>query len=132
NANFLLGDVTRIPLASDAFSIVTCRYALHHLQNPSAAAAEMARVCRPRGRIALVDVVTTPEKSAAYDRMEKLRDPSHVRALTLEQLLALAVAIGLVDIQVHFYRMELEMQALLSSSFPAPGDEDKVRQLLIE
>ena len=50
----------------------------------------MVRVCRPGGRVAVIDVFTSsPEQAEAYNRVEKLRDPSHVRALSLEELTGL-------------------------------------------
>jgi ubiquinone/menaquinone biosynthesis C-methylase UbiE len=130
NVEWQVGDVEHLPWADGKFSVVTCRYALHHLLHPRRVAVEMARVCAPGGRVALVDVFTTPEKRGAYDAMEKLRDPSHVRALTLDELLALAVGSGLLRPRAEFYRMELEVEALLTASFPNPGDAERVREVI--
>jgi SAM-dependent methyltransferase len=132
NARLLVGDAARLPFGDGEFTVVTCRYAFHHFIDPARVAKEMARVCAPGGRLALVDVVTTREKAAAYDRLERLRDPSHVRALTLEELLALAEAGGLVRLRRQFNSLEVEVEALLRVSFPAPGDAAKVRELLTE
>jgi SAM-dependent methyltransferase len=132
NARLLVGDATRLPFGDGAFTVVTCRYAFHHFLDPAAVAREMARVCAPGGHVALVDAVTTPEKAAAYDRLERLRDPSHVRALTIEELLALASAAGLVRLRYQFYSVRVELEILLRASFPAPGDETKVRELVAD
>jgi ubiquinone/menaquinone biosynthesis C-methylase UbiE len=132
NIRWFVGDGKSLAFADGAFSIVTCRYALHHMLDPAAVAAEMRRVCAPGGRVALVDVFATPEKAAAYDRWERRRDPSHVRALTLDELVGLAKANRLDRLTCEFYDYEIELEALLGASFPAPGDEATVRDLLIQ
>ena len=46
----------------------------------------MVRVCRPGGRVCVADVyVTSDSQDEAYNRVELLRDPSHVRALRIEE-----------------------------------------------
>ena len=50
----------------------------------------MVRVAEPGGRVVVVDVYTSsPEQAEAYDHVERLRDPSHVRALGLGELTGL-------------------------------------------
>jgi ubiquinone/menaquinone biosynthesis C-methylase UbiE len=132
NIRWLVGDALDMPFTNAAFSLVTCRYALHHMCEPAAAVAEMVRVCRPGGRVALVDVITTCDKRLAYDRLETLRDPSHVRALTVDELVWLADSNGLVRLAQHNYRLDIELGALLRASFPAPNDEAVIRKLIIE
>jgi len=131
NVSFCVGDVAPLPCASRAFSIVTSRFAFHHLREPAAALAEMTRACRPGGRVALVDVMASPEpeKARAYDRMETLRDPSHVRALTLAEMRGLFEASDLGEPGVTFYRLEAELEGVLSRSFPEPGGADAVREM---
>lgn len=87
NLTWHIGDVQPLPFADASFSLVFTRYSFHHFLDPRAVLAEMVRVCTPGGRIVVVDVFTSgPEQAEAYNRMEKLRDPSHVRALALEEL----------------------------------------------
>lgn len=131
NVTWEVGDASPLSFEEAAFSIVTCRYAFHHFSDPRAVTAEMIRVCTPGGRVALVDVFTTPEKADAYNYMEKLRDPSHVRALGLEELVQLATDGGLALQKTQFYWMELEMEALMRASFPRPEYESEVRELLV-
>src|SRR5262249_34000248 len=90
NLTWHVGDVQRLPFAATSFSLVFTRYSFHHFLDPMAVLAEMVRVCSPGGRVVVVDVFTTgPDQAEAYNRMEKLRDPSHVRALALEELTGL-------------------------------------------
>jgi hypothetical protein len=61
--------------------------------------------------------------------MERLRDPSHVRTLSREELRAAAVAAGLRDLRMADYLFSLDLERLMRSSFPAPGDAQRVRAL---
>ena len=61
--------------------------------------------------------------------MEKLRDPSHVRAMPLTELQGLFAGAGLPVPRVTNYRLEGELEGLLSRSFPLPGDADKIREI---
>jgi ubiquinone/menaquinone biosynthesis C-methylase UbiE len=132
SVRWIVGDAYHLPFSAGEFSVVACRYALHHTLDPAAVAAEMTRVCAPGGRVALVDVITTDEKTAAFNGMERLRDPSHVRALTLDELIRLATSNGLKDPKCDFYQYEIELETLLKGSSPAPGDEKKVRELIVQ
>jgi hypothetical protein len=64
--------------------------------------------------------------------MEKLRDPSHVRALSLEELTGLCHDAGLGNLKTAFFKMEMELEALLAASFPGPGDADRMRQIFAD
>jgi hypothetical protein len=61
--------------------------------------------------------------------MEKLRDPSHVRAMPLSELTALFGRVGLPAPRVTAYRLEGELEGLLGRSFPLPGDAERIRQI---
>jgi len=66
----------------------------------------MRRVCKPGGRIVVIDATPAPQCQAAYDRMETLRDPSHTSALTMAQLRAMRQAQGLREVARDSYRLE--------------------------
>jgi ubiquinone/menaquinone biosynthesis C-methylase UbiE len=129
NLTWLVGDAVPLPFPDAAFSVVVTRYAFHHFLDPQAVLAEMVRVCEPGGRVAVFDVFTSsPEQAEAYNRVEKRRDPSHVRALSLEEMTGLCHDSGLQDLKTSFFKLEMELAALLAASFPNPGDADRVRQ----
>ena len=109
--------------------MVLTRYSLHHFLHPAAVLAEMVRVCRTGGRVLVADVVLPPEKAEAYNRMEKLRDPSHTRALTYPEMAEIVGASGLTNIQTGHYKVEMELEKQLGASFPNPGDADRIRRL---
>jgi SAM-dependent methyltransferase len=134
NVTWQVGDVRPLPFADGSFTIVTSRFAFHHLLEPRAVLEEMRRACAPGGRVVVVDVMASPDpaKAAAYNRMEKLRDPSHARALTLAELEALFPEVGLPAPRTTFYRLECDLEGVLQRSFPNPGDTDRIRQLFAE
>lgn len=132
NLSWHQGDIERLPFPDNNFSIVVSRYAFHHFLNPGLVMAEMARVCCRGGRIIIADAVLPPEKIDAYNDLEKLFDPSHNRALTMEEMQGLVKKEGLEDIRLAFYQMEMEMEKQLAASFPNPGDEERIRQLFRE
>ncbi len=126
------GDVTSLPYPDASFSIVACRFVFHHLEQPLAVLREMKRVCRPGGRVVVADMAPAPEKIDALNAAERLRDPSHVRAMTEQELCGLFAQAELPAPRTSYYRFEGELEDLLSRSFPNPGDDDRLRKLYAE
>jgi ubiquinone/menaquinone biosynthesis C-methylase UbiE len=66
--DFVHGDATAMPLASDTYDVVMSQEAFLHMPHRAKAIAECARVVKPGGRIAFTDVVLreplTPEEEA--------------------------------------------------------------------
>jgi ubiquinone/menaquinone biosynthesis C-methylase UbiE len=81
NLEFVRGAVANLPFADAAFTLVFARFLLHHLIDPRPALAEMVRVCCLAGRVVVMDLVASADPGIAerQDRIERLRDPSHVR-----------------------------------------------------
>ena len=132
NVSWELGDALPLPFPAAAFTLVTSRYAFHHFPDPAAALAEMARVCAPCGTVMVVDTEASPDpvKAAEFNRMERLRDPSHTRALPLAEHQALFRGAGLGEPRVTSYLLELDLDGLLARCFPEPGDIDVIRGML--
>ena len=132
NISWQQGDVFSLPFPPSHFSIVSSRFVFHHLQDPLAALKEMKRVCKSGGKVVVADMAPHPAKAAALNAAELLRDPSHVRALPEDELRGLFAQVGLAAPQVNNYRMEGELEDLLSRSFPNEGDAGKLRQIYRE
>jgi SAM-dependent methyltransferase len=132
NMQWDLGECTALPYPADTFSLVMTRYSFHHFPDPRKAWAEMVRVCRPGGTVLVVDVALPAEKAAAYDQFETLRDPSHVRALTLTEFTGVARDVGISDIRTDFYRLEMESERQIRDSFPEAENRQRLRDLLRE
>src|SRR3954463_7940563 len=96
NVDWHVGNVLPLPFADRSFSLVVSRFAFHHFPDPAAVMREMVRVCARPGRVMVADIAASdaPERAAALNRMERLRDPSHTRALPLAELRELFVNAG--------------------------------------
>ena len=131
NVSWDQGQATALPYADGAFTIVVTRFSFHHFIDPLAVLREMVRVCAPGGRVLVADMHTStdPAKGAEFNRMEGLRDPSHVRALPVAELKALFPAAGLPEAKIRFYELRDELENLLGRSFPNPGDSDRIREI---
>ncbi len=131
NLSWQVGRADALPFPEASFDVVVTRFSFHHLTNPTAALAEMVRVCRPGGRVVVCDVyTTTPEQAAEYDRLERLRDPSHVRALPLDELRQFMGNVGQVQVEEGLTSLPMELDALLASSSPVPGGAEEIRRVL--
>jgi SAM-dependent methyltransferase len=127
NASFEVGDAARLPYPGGAFTIVICRYALHHFLDPAKVMAEMARVCAPGGRVVVADIVVGADSAVAarFNEVERCRDPSHVRALTAEEILGAMQTAGLSPHAAGSYGLAIELESLLARS--AAADPEDVR-----
>jgi len=101
------GPAEKLPFADASFDIVTVRLASHHFADNAAALREMARVTRPGGQVVVVDNYSPEDDSldAQLHNIEKLRDPSHVRAYRLSQWRAFLRDAGLIlqrDVTDHY------------------------------
>jgi SAM-dependent methyltransferase len=134
NVAWQVGDVLPLPFPSASFTVVVSRYSFHHFLDPRAVLAEMRRVSAPGGRVLVADVIASPDprRADAYNRMEKLRDPSHARALPLAELEGLFREAGLPSPGKAFYSLDVELEGVLGRSFPSPGGADEVRRMFEE
>lgn len=96
NLTWIIGDVTNLTFSEDSFSIVTWRYAIHHMISPKDILRAMYRVCQPGGRIAIADICLpdVSDDAQLFNRIERLNDPSLVCALTESQWFNLFHEIG--------------------------------------
>lgn len=86
NMEFINGFVEEIPFLDGYFDIVLTRLAFHHFPKIEGPFAEMDRVLKQGGKLVIIDM-----EAAAYelreieDRIETMRDPSHVKNLSKQE-----------------------------------------------
>jgi SAM-dependent methyltransferase len=80
-------DACVLPFRDASFDLVACRHAARLFESPDRAAAEIARVLRRGGRVAVCDVMATgePDVDRAVLALEELLAPCPVHLLTPEQ-----------------------------------------------
>jgi ubiquinone/menaquinone biosynthesis C-methylase UbiE len=135
NVTFQLADATRLPFDSDRFDLVTSRVAAHHFADPRAALAEVRRVLRPGGRLALVDTVSPEEAplDTFLQCVELLRDASHARDWRVSEWLRMLSASGFEDPDVvDRFTLQLNGDEWVKRMRTPAAKVAMIRQLLAE
>lgn len=99
NVMYVVADAELLPFLDGVFDVVTCRIAPHHFPHPEVFVSEAARVLKPGGRMILIDNVAPEDDDlAAYmNKVEQLRDRSHVRCAKVSEWKAWFAQAGLVE-----------------------------------
>ena len=93
----------------------------------------MACVCQPGGHVVVSDVTPDAAKAAAYDRMERMRDPSHGHAHPVAELTAMGERLGLGTPRAHSSLTgPMPYAAVLATSFPEEHGRDELLDLMRE
>lgn len=132
NVRFLLGDADSLPFPNGVFDVVVCRFAFHHFEDPAWVLAEMNRVCRVGGAVAVEDLVVSehPGRAAYQNQFERLRDPSHICALPVSRFLALFTDSGLEVEDIRMGWIVQDVDTWLRNAFTPAGHAAKVRELI--
>jgi SAM-dependent methyltransferase len=79
----VLARAEQLPFEDGTFDLVVCIRALHHIDSPTRALDEMARVLGDGGRIVIEDFLADADDGRArrWEEIEKLRDHGHRRLL---------------------------------------------------
>jgi len=127
-------EAERLPFADGTFSIVVTTWAVHHFGEPRRVLGEMARVCRPGGRVAVGDLVGSEDdaKRARQNRIERLRDPAHVEVLSPSGLTALLASCGLTPTGSAEGSQTRELGEWCAIAATPPDVSAGVRKLLLE
>ena len=134
NVVFMRHDVAEpLPFAARSFEVCVCRFVLHHLEHPEAAVAEMTRVTRGRGHLALVDVLAVPDPriAAEQDRLEGLRDPSHTHLLSAEALHVMATEAGLEVVAFDSHPVQRPVTPWLAQAQTPRDSADEIEAALV-
>lgn len=134
NLRFEEADAEALPYADAEFDIVTCGWTFHQYTDALRMLSEMHRVCRPGGVVAIDDVTSSedPLKSVRHNYIERLRDPSHTRALPLSELVAMFGRLGLHIRVLETYEVVHNADEWLAHGRATPEAAREVRRLLEE
>lgn len=132
NVEFHSGNAEALPFADGVFDLVACRAAFHHFARPERVLAEMRRVATAQGRLLIADMVSSedPDQAAYHNRVERLCDPSHTRALPPSEFRRLFADCG---VAVHFHAslpIDIELEEYIAHGGPDPATAAQIRALL--
>lgn len=133
NVGTAIADAEDLPFPSASFELVTCRIAPHHFPNVDAFAREVFRVLVDGGTFVLVDS-TVPDGAdgAFFNRFEKLRDPSHVRSLTIGEWLSLLETAGFDVAATETFTKTHDFADWTARSRTSPDDIAALARMLLE
>jgi ubiquinone/menaquinone biosynthesis C-methylase UbiE len=96
NVIFEVADAENLPFEDARFDLVTCRIAPHHFPDATKFVHEVARVLKVGGLFLLQDHALSEDAAVGQvaEAFEKLRDPSHNRAFSESQWIAMCEAAG--------------------------------------
>jgi len=100
NVTAALMDVEALEFPDASFDVVTCRIAPHHFLDIDRAIREIARVLREGGAFVVEDSIVPddPALDRFFNHIEKLRDPTHVRSLTVGEWTSKLRSAGLTPV----------------------------------
>lgn len=106
NVNCAVMDAENLGFKTGMFDGVTCRIAPHHFLDVPKAMSEIARVLRKGGKFILIDSLSpyTKDLDDFINRLERLRDPTHVRSYSAIEWHKFLVSVGLVAKTTLIYR----------------------------
>ena len=115
NISFVQADILALPFEPERFDLAASARTLHHVARPELLFSELARVTRPGGRVLLIDQVASPDplEGMAHDRIERLRDPSHTRTLSDQDIRGLLEANSLVLSRFETFQEERDLDRFL-------------------
>jgi len=128
------GLVERMPFPDAAFNVSICRAAFHHFPDPATVLAEMKRITKPGGALYVLDLMSSsdPEKAAAHNAMEKLCDPTHVKALCETEFQQMFEAAGLELTDTRHAETTYSFEDWITHGGPSVKNIERLRALFQE
>lgn len=133
NILYVQADAESLPFLDESFEIVTCRIAAHHFPDHAAFIREVNRVLVPGGLFLFIDNVAPedPGLSGFVNEVEKRRDPSHLRCLSITEWRSLLTANQLIEQKEQQRKKHFEFLPWVQRTSESPEQEVEVEELLL-
>jgi ubiquinone/menaquinone biosynthesis C-methylase UbiE len=127
-----IADAEDLPFDNSMFDLVTCRLALHHFPNPGQALKEFNRVLKPRGVLGFTDNITVSDEKAAkyHNTYEKLRDPSHHWAYSLDDLIQRFKTANFNPLEIQVISKEFEFNEWADRQHVSESTKKHLREMI--
>ncbi|MGD0996936.1 MAG: methyltransferase domain-containing protein [Thermoleophilia bacterium] len=132
NVGFALANLYALPFADGAFTLATCRNALHRFPEPVAALNEIARVVTASGRLVVYDLLVSAELDKSLNELARLSDPSHRRYATHDEFLEQFAKAGLTVTQERRLHRTVDLEYWLEAAAVDTGRAGLIRTRLQE
>jgi len=132
NVGFAMANLYALPFADGAFTLATCRNALHRFPEPVAALREMARVIAPGGRLVVYDLLVDAELDKPLNELARLSDPSHRRYATRDEFIEQFTKAGLAVAHERRLRRTVDLAYWLEAAAVDTSRADLIRTRLQE
>ena len=128
NMEFVNGLAEEIPYADGTFDAVLSRLAFHHFAEVGRPFAEQARVLKKGGKLILIDMEAAREDlREVEDRLETVRDFSHVRNVSVAEFEALYAAHGIRLVEKQLTRIAVSLAAWMDLTQVSEAGRAEIR-----
>jgi len=132
NVGFAMANLYALPFADGAFTLATCRNALHRFREPAAALREMARVVTPAGRLVVYDLLVDAELDRTLNELARLSNAAHRRYDTHDEFLEHFAKAGLRVTGERKLRRTVHLEYWLEAAAVDTGRAELIRTRLQE
>ena len=132
NVSFMYANPYALPFTDGAFTLATCRNALHRFPEPVAALKEMARVVVAGGRLVVYDLLVSADLDRYLNELARLSDPAHRRYSTHGEFLEQFARAGLTVTHERRLHRTVNLEYWLEAAAVDTGRADLIRTRLQE
>ena len=130
NAEWVIGNASRLPFTDKSFDLFTVRAAPHHFVDFDGFLNETFRVLKPGRTAAFVDCAPPTAARDVMHEVEVRRDPSHVRSLTVEEWVKGLEGAGFEVEVAHAREMDWDYEDWMQNMAVAPALADELAGLI--
>ncbi|MEM7736706.1 MAG: class I SAM-dependent methyltransferase [Deinococcota bacterium] len=123
-----------LPFEDEMFTCLTCRIAAHHFASVATFLAEARRVLQPNGILLIVDNVSPEHTQVAtyMNTIEKTRDASHVRALSVSEWVSQAAIQGLDCMYLSRWQRRKNFPEWCTRAGMSAANQAALEQMILE